>query len=130
MLYELSTLVATAGSTNRPVLQARDRDPLHQHQVKNDKKRCFTNGYDSQYLSHGLFTHLDWIGDLDHRTMADSNSTYTLDILTQTIRHTRIEVESSNSMFNLSVRQTNIRWNAIKRAEVRALEFSYLSPAM
>src|SRR2546421_6213988 len=87
MLYELSTLVATAGSTNRPVLQARDRDPLHQHQVKNDKKRCFTNGYDSQYLSHGLFTHLDWIGDLDHRTMADSNSTYTLDILTQTIRH-------------------------------------------
>jgi hypothetical protein len=30
-------LVATAGSRYRPVLQARDRDPLHQNQVKRQK---------------------------------------------------------------------------------------------
>ena len=62
------------------------------------------NKYDSRYLSYGLFTYLDWIRDLDYRIIADSNSTYTLDILTQTIRYTRIEVESLNSIFNLLVR--------------------------
>jgi hypothetical protein len=41
---------------------------------------------------------LDWT---DHTTMTDSNSTYTPDILTQTIECTRIELESSNSMFRI-----------------------------
>ena len=44
MLHESSTLVATAGLMNWPVLQARDRDLLHQHQVK--QRPDSINGYD------------------------------------------------------------------------------------
>jgi len=34
MLYELSTLIAMAGLTNQLVLQAWDRNPLRQHQIR------------------------------------------------------------------------------------------------
>jgi hypothetical protein len=136
MLYELSTLVATAGSTNRPVLQARDRDPLHQHQVKqNDKKRCFANGYDSQHLFHGLFTHLDWT-EHTSKTAPGSNIShpYPVDIRTQN-KHTQLDKDGIVKFRWIAnkapqLRQTNNRLIAMKVAEVRALEFSHLSPAM
>jgi hypothetical protein len=79
MLYELLTLVATAGSTNRPVLQARDRDPLHQHQVKQNDKKCgLTNGYDTRHLSTDYL--LVWIGLNTHQKLLRA-ATYPIPIL-------------------------------------------------
>ena len=51
MLYGCLQLVATAGTTYRPVPQTRDRDPLHQYQIKRQSDGNLTNGSRFKRLS-------------------------------------------------------------------------------
>ena len=109
MLYELSTLVATAGSTNRPVLQTQDRDPLHQYQVKNDKIRCFTNGYDTRYLFYGLFTHLDWT---EHKSKTGRAVTYPIPIFVDTRtqnKHTQLDKNGIVKFRRIAIKAHQLR---------------------
>ena len=136
MLYELSTLVATAGSTNRPVLQARDRDPLHQYQVKQKRQEATLHGRLRHSTSfYGLFTHLDWT-EHTSKTAPGSNISYSYPVDTRTQnKHTQLDKDGIVKFRWIAnkapqLRRTNNRLMVMKVAEVRALEFSHLSPAM
>jgi hypothetical protein len=109
MLYESSTLVATAGSKYRPVLQARDRDPLHQYQVNQQTTRDDTLRMITTPDTFFMDCLLIWIEkNMQQTLVAEKSYPRHLDINNQTYKITRENDE------NLPVMTSNIRWTIRK----------------
>ena len=123
MLYGCQQLVATAGSKYRPVLQTRDRDPLHQYQIKRQSDGKPYERIPTQTPFSGLSQ--GWKRIYTRAASRHRN----LSINTTSYNQKRTFAEGHERSRKCLATYEYKHWTTTRTAEVRAPGFSHLSPA-